>query len=75
MTRRIWTILSVLLIAAMALTACITPTAPPAAAPAAEGGDQAAAAPAAEGEPIELLYMTHNHAPVDPRQRGDHRRV
>ena len=65
MTRRIWTILSVLLIAAMALTACITPTAPPAAAPAeataAQGGEQAAAAPAAEGAPIELLYMTHNH--------------
>ena len=65
MTRRIWILLSVLLIAAMALTACITPTAPPAAAPAAESGDQAAAAPA-EGEPIELLYMTHNHAQSIP---------
>ena len=28
---------------------------------AAEGGEQATAAPAAEGAPIELLYMTHNH--------------
>ncbi len=66
MTRRISTILAVVLVAMLALSACITPSAAPAAPsePAAAGGDQAAA-PAA-GEPIELLYMTHNHAQSIP---------
>jgi ABC-type glycerol-3-phosphate transport system substrate-binding protein len=59
MTRRLSILVTLLMVVAMALGACITPSGPPAAAPAAEGE---AAAPAAEGEPIELLYMTHNHA-------------
>jgi ABC-type glycerol-3-phosphate transport system substrate-binding protein len=67
MTRRITTVFALLLIAALALGGCITPAAP--AAPAA--GDATADAGAetaagSEGEQIELLYMTHNHAQSIP---------
>jgi ABC-type glycerol-3-phosphate transport system substrate-binding protein len=69
MTRRITTVLALLLIAALALGGCITPAAPaaPAAdAPADAGADTGGEAASGEGEQIELLYMTHNHAQSIP---------
>ena len=58
MKSRIYSVLALLVVSAMLLSACAVPVAAP-------GGD-AAAAPAASGEPIELLYMTHNHAQSIP---------
>lgn len=55
MKHRFHLILALIVIGALTLTGCVMPAAPaPAAAPV-EGGA------AASGEPIELLYMTHNH--------------
>lgn len=58
MKSRVHSLLALLLVSAMLLSACTMPVAAP------TGGD--AAAPAASDEPIELLYMTHNHAPSIP---------
>lgn len=68
MSLKFWKPLSLLVILALALGACVMPPAP-AAAPA--GGEAAAeeaavAAEEASDEPIELLYMTHNHAQSIP---------
>ncbi|MBE2236613.1 MAG: extracellular solute-binding protein [Caldilineaceae bacterium] len=57
MKTRIYTLLALLIIGAMALSACTLP----AAAPAGAGGESAAG-----DQPIELLYMTHNHAQSIP---------
>ena len=58
MKSRVHLILALVLVGTMLLSACAVPVAAP------TGGD--AAAPAASDEPIELLYMTHNHAPSIP---------
>lgn len=57
MKTRFYTLFALLVVSAMLLTACAVPAAAPA------GGEAAAPAggEAAGGEPIELLYMTHNH--------------
>jgi multiple sugar transport system substrate-binding protein len=51
---RRFSVVGLLLVAVMLLSACTAPVAAPA-------GDTAAAPAAESGEPIELLYMTHNH--------------
>ncbi len=62
MKHRLFVVFALLVIGAMMLTACVMPTAPAAAPAAAPAGEEAAAS----GEPIELLYMTHNHAQSIP---------
>lgn len=57
MKSRAYSLMAILIVGAMLLSACAMPVA----APAGEGS-----APAASGEPIELLYMTHNHAQSIP---------
>lgn len=56
---RRFSVVGLLLVAVMLLSACTAPVAAPA-------GDTAAAPAADSGEPIELLYMTHNHAQSIP---------
>lgn len=58
MKSRVYSLLALLIVGAMLLSACTMPAAAPA-----DGG---AAAPAASGETIELLYMTHNHTQSIP---------
>lgn len=57
MKSRVPLVLALLIVGAMLLSACAMPVAAPA------GGG---AAPAASGEPIELLYMTHNFEQAIP---------
>lgn len=57
MKTRFYTLFALLIVGAMLLSACTMPAAAP------TGGG---AAPAAGGETIELLYMTHNHAQSIP---------